>query len=207
MDANQRLKVVLATRNKDKIREVKQVLNGLNIDVLMLDQFPDVPEVIEDGATIKANALKKAKIVFESTQLLALADDTGLEVDYLKGQPGVYSSRFAGEDATYDDNCRKLLSLMEGVPWEQRTARFRCVIAIVGPGIEKLVQGTCEGFIIDEKRGKQGFGYDPLFYVPQYNQTFAEMPLALKNEISHRGVALKQGRKILQQMIEGKQHS
>ena len=207
MNARQRLKIVLATRNKDKIREIKQALKGLNIDVLMLDQFPDVPEVIEDGATIKANALKKAKVVSESTQLLALADDTGLEVDYLKGQPGVYSSRFAGEDATYDDNCRKLLSLMEGVPWEQRTARFRCVIAIVGPGIEKLVQGTCEGFIIDEKRGKQGFGYDPLFYVPQYNQTFAEMPLALKNEISHRGVALKQGRKILQQMIEGKQHS
>lgn len=207
MIARQRLKIVLATRNKDKIREIKQVLKGLNIDVLTLDQFPDVPEVIEDGETIEANALKKAKVVSEATQLLALADDTGLEVDYLNGQPGVYSSRFAGEGATYDDNCKKLLGLMEGVPWDQRTARFRCVIAIVRPGIEKLVQGTCEGFIINEKRGKHGFGYDPVFYVPQYNQTFAEMPLTLKNEISHRGIALKQAREILQQMIEGKQHS
>ncbi len=203
MDARQRLTVVLATRNKDKIREIKQILRGLNIDVLTLDQFPDVPEVIEDGETIEANALKKAKAVSDATQLVTLADDTGLEVDYLNGQPGVYSSRFAGERATYDDNCKKLLGLMKGVANEQRTARFRCVMAIVGPGIEKLVERTCEGFIINKKRGKQGFGYDPVFYVPDYDQTFAEMSLTLKNKISHRGRALKQARKILQQMIEG----
>jgi XTP/dITP diphosphohydrolase len=203
MDARQRLKVVLATRNKDKIREIKQILRRLNIDVLTLDQFPHVPEVIEDGKTIEENAFKKAKVVSDATQLLVLADDTGLEVDYLDGQPGVHSSRFAGERATYDDNCKKLLDLMEGVDQEQRTARFRCIIAIVGPGIEKQVEGTCEGFITDEKRGTKGFGYDPVFYVPKYDQTFAEMSLTLKNKISHRGLALKQARKILHQMIEG----
>jgi len=198
------LKIVLATRNKDKVREIIQVLDGLNIEVFTLDQFPDAQEVIEDGQTLADNALKKARAVSEATQLLALADDTGLEIDYLDGQPGVYSSRFAGKGASYDDNCNKLLGLMNGVPNERRTARFRCVIALVGTGMEKLVQGICEGLITNNKRGVQGFGYDPVFYVPAYNQTFAEMPLALKNEISHRGLALKQARSVLQQMLEAK---
>lgn len=201
MEARQQLQIVLATRNEDKIREIKAVLSGLEIDVLTLDQFPGVPEVIEDGQTLAENALKKAKAIYNATGLLALADDTGLEVDYLDGQPGVYSSRFAGEMASYDDNCQKLLRLMNGVPEQQRTARFRCVIAIIGLDVEKLAEGVCEGFITDKKRGTQGFGYDPVFYVPEFDQTFAEMSLKLKNEISHRGLALKQARKVLQQML------
>lgn len=202
MDARRKLQIVLATRNKDKIREIKAVLDGLEIDILTLDQFPHFPEMVEDGQTLAENALKKSKAISMATGLLALADDTGLEVDYLDGQPGVYSSRFAGERASYDDNCNKLLGLMNGVPKEQRTARFRCIIAITGPDIERLVEGVCEGFITDKKRGSQGFGYDPVFYIPTYDQTFAEISLTLKNEISHRGIALKQARKILEQMIE-----
>jgi len=202
MDSEQKLKIVLATRNNDKILEIREALKGLAIEILTMDQFPQIPEVIEDGQTIAENALKKAKVVSDAIHLLALADDTGLEVDYLRGRPGVYSSRFAGEGATYDDNCNKLLQLMKGVPQKQRAARFRCVIAISGSDVERLVEGVCEGFITDEKRGSQGFGYDPVFYVPQYDLTFAQMSLTLKNEISHRGLALKQARKILQQMIE-----
>jgi len=200
MATNQKLKIVLATRNRDKIREIRQVLAGLEIEILKLDQFPEIPEVEEDGQTIEQNALKKAKTVSDATRLLALADDTGLEVDYLDGQPGVYSSRFAGEAATYDDNCNKLLELMKGVPESQRTARFRCIIAITGFDIEQTVEGVCEGFITNEKRGSQGFGYDPVFYVPDYNQTFAEMSLDLKNKISHRGLALEKARKFLQEI-------
>lgn len=202
MALDQKLKIVLATRNKDKIKEIQQALAGLAIEIVTLDQFPLIPEVVEDGQTITANALKKAKTIYNATQLLALADDTGLEVEFLGGQPGVYSSRFAGENATYDDNCNKLLGLMNMVPREQRTARFRCIIAICGLHIDKLVEGVCEGLITTDKRGDQGFGYDPVFYVPEYDQTFAEMPLAFKNKISHRGLALKQARNILQEMIE-----
>ncbi len=201
------MKIVLATRNKDKIREIAQALQGLDIELVTLDRFPQVPEVVEDGATLAENALKKARAIFQATQLLALADDTGLEVDFLNGLPGVYSSRFAGEGASYDDNCNKLLALMDGVPEALRTARFRCIIALVGPDIERLIEGSCEGLITAEKRGSEGFGYDPVFYVPEYNQTFAEMPLSLKNQISHRGQALKRARGVLQQLLEQKHSS
>lgn len=200
MALDHKLKIVLATRNRDKIREIQQVLEGLEIEILLLDQFPEIPEVEEDGQTIEQNALKKARAISDATRLFALADDTGLEVDYLDGQPGVYSSRFAGKGASYDDNCNKLLESMKGVPEIQRTARFRCIIAITGFDIEQTVEGVCEGFITNEKRGSQGFGYDPVFYVPQYNQTFAEMSLDLKNKISHRGLALEQARKFLQEI-------
>jgi XTP/dITP diphosphohydrolase len=202
MALDHKLKIVLATRNRDKIREIKQVLDGLELEILTMDQIPQLTEVVEDGQTIEQNAFKKAKTVSDATQLLALADDTGLEVDYLGGQPGVYSSRFAGEGATYDENCNKLLELMKAVPEKQRSARFRCIMAIAGSGTTKLVEGVCEGFITNEKQGTDGFGYDPVFYVPEYDQTFAEMPLVLKNKVSHRGLALKQARQILQAMIK-----
>ena len=202
MDSNPKLKIVLATRNSDKIREIRDVLSGLDIDIFTLDQFPDIPEVVEDGSTIEENALKKAIAVSDATYLLSLADDTGLEVDYLDGKPGVFSSRFAGEDATYSDNCNKLLELMKGVPAKQRTARFRCVIALTDQNIKKLIEGVCEGVITEEKRGRGGFGYDPLFYVPQYDKTFAEMTPAEKNKISHRGQALQKAKIFIQQMID-----
>lgn len=195
------MKLVLATRNKNKIKEIEHALAGLDLELLTLDQFPQAPEVEEDGTTLEENALKKARAIFNATHILTMADDTGLEVDFLNGQPGIYSSRFAGEGASYDDNCNKLLALMKAVPKEQRRARFRCIVAFVGPGIERLLEGSCEGFITSEKRGSHGFGYDPIFYVPQYDQTFAEMPLELKNKISHRGVALQQAKKVLHQLM------
>jgi len=202
MNSETKLKIVLATRNQDKIREMRQLLQGLELEILTVDQFPAIPEVVEDRDTIAENALKKARVVADATQMLTLADDTGLEVDYLNGQPGVYSSRFAGENASYDDNCNKLLELMQGVPAEQRTARFRCVIAIVSPDFEEIIEGVCDGMIIDEKRGTNGFGYDPVFYVPRLGKTFAEMIPEQKNEISHRGIALRQARFFLQQWIK-----
>ena len=198
------LKIVLATRNIDKVREIKEALRGLAIDILTLDSFPDVPEIVEDGMTIEQNALKKASVVQGITGGLVLADDTGLEVDFLNGKPGVFSSRFAGEHASYDDNVEKLLSLMKGVPAEKRAARFRCVIALVGECIEQTVEGVVEGLILAEKHGTEGFGYDPVFYIPTSGKTFAEMSLDHKNRISHRGLALAKARTILKAVAEHK---
>ncbi|MCI0495967.1 XTP/dITP diphosphatase [candidate division KSB1 bacterium] len=199
------MKIVLATRNVDKVREIKDALRGLAIEILTLENFPDVPEIVEDGFTIQENALKKARVVQDIAGGLVLADDTGLEVDFLNGEPGVFSSRFAGENASYDDNVEKLLSLMKGVPAEKRTARFRCVIALVGEAIEQTVEGVAEGLILTEKRGIEGFGYDPVFYVPVIGKTFAEMSLDDKNRISHRGLALEKVRVILKALAEHKQ--
>jgi XTP/dITP diphosphohydrolase len=199
------LKIVLATRNSDKVREIKDALHGLGFDVMTLDNYPEVPGIVEDGKTIEQNALKKAAVVHNITGELSLADDTGLEVDFLDGKPGVFSSRFAGENASYDDNVEKLLSQMEGVPGEKRTARFRCVIAIVGQSTNQTIEGVIEGMIIEEKRGSEGFGYDPVFYIPTTGKTFAEMSLDYKNQISHRGLALKKARKILKALSEEKQ--
>jgi XTP/dITP diphosphohydrolase len=198
------LKIVLATRNIDKVREIKDALRGLAIDILTIDSFPDVPEIVEDGMTIEQNALKKASVVQGITGGLVLADDTGLEVDFLNGKPGVFSSRFAGEHASYDDNVEKLLSLMKGVPAKKRTARFRCVIALVGESIEQTVEGVVEGLILAEKHGTEGFGYDPVFYVPTSGKTLAEMSLDHKNRISHRGLALAKVRTILKAVAECK---
>jgi len=194
------LEIVLATRNLDKVREIKDILSGSEINVLTLDNFPQIPELVEDGDTLEQNAYKKAKTVFDITGLLTLADDTGLEVDALDGQPSVYSSRFAGENVSYDDNVNKLLEVMTKVPQNKRTARFRCVIALIGPNIEQFAEGICEGKILAEKRGLQGFGYDPVFFVTEYNKTFAEIPLILKNKISHRGLALQKAITILKQI-------
>lgn len=198
------LKIVLATRNIDKVREIKDALRGLAIDILTIDSFPDVPEIVEDGMTIEQNALKKASVVQGITGGLVLADDTGLEVDFLNGSPGVFSSRFAGENASYNDNVEKLLSSMKGAPAEKRTARFRCVIALVGESIEQTVEGVVEGLILAEKHGTEGFGYDPVFYVPTSGKTLAEMSLDHKNRISHRGLALAKARTILKAVAEHK---
>jgi XTP/dITP diphosphohydrolase len=195
------LKIVLATRNRDKVQEIRDALKGLSIEILTLDNFPEVPDLVEDGTTLEQNAIKKASVVFQKTSLLSLADDTGLEVDFLNGNPGVYSSRFAGEKATYDDNINKLLKLMRGVPEEKRTARFRCVIALIGPAFSQTVEGMIEGLILEERRGTLGFGYDPVFYVPGVGKTFAEIPVSSKNQISHRGLALQKVRRLFGKMI------
>ena len=189
--------IVLATRNRGKIAEIKELLAGLPITVYSLDEFSPI-EVVEDGASFEENAVKKAIEVAHHTGMVALADDSGLEVDYLKGRPGVRSARFAGENASHDDNNEKLLTLLEYVPWEQRRARFRCVIAVADPtGKYWTVEGTCEGLITRERVGTQGFGYDPLFFFPPFGKTFAELERQEKNRISHRGQALRRLRKTL----------
>ena len=183
--------LLLATRNRDKFKEIKEILGENKWKLLSLEDFPETAEVIENGKTFSDNALKKARAAFKATGIPSLADDSGLEVDCLSGAPGVLSSRFAGEKATYRDNNEKLLSLMKDVPMERRRARFKCVVALVDDKEEKWVEGVCEGIILSEYRGENGFGYDPLFFVPERNKTFAEMTRREKNEISHRGKAFR----------------
>jgi XTP/dITP diphosphohydrolase len=197
------MKIVLATANKDKVREMRHALAGLDVEILTRDDFPGIPDVVEDGATIEDNAAKKARAVCGATGMPAVADDTGLEVDALGGEPGVFSSRFAGEGATYADNVRKLLRELERVPAGERTARFRCVIALVEPsGAEVFVEGICEGTIAEEPRGSSGFGYDPVFLVPSRGRTFAELTLEEKDTISHRGQAMARMRRVLEERFQ-----
>jgi XTP/dITP diphosphohydrolase len=189
--------LVVATRNRDKLREIQAILYGTEVRVLSMNDFPEFPEVAETGATLAENAIKKAKEIFAATQLPSLADDTGLEVTALNGRPGVYSSRYAGENATYSDNVRKLLKEMKLIPTPDRKAMFRTVMALVNGKHVFTVEGMQCGEILFEPRGNNGFGYDPVFWVAEHNQTFAEMPLELKNRISHRGRALAKIKKIL----------
>lgn len=190
--------LVLATRNRNKVIELVALLGDLGIKIRTLDEFPDAPDVVEDGDTCEANAVKKARAIAESTGLPAVADDTGLEVDALGGRPGVYAARYAGEDATYEDNCRKLLRELTGVPREQRTARFLTVAAIALPsdGI-RVAQGTLEGVIAEEASGTLGFGYDPVFLIPELGKTLAQLSADQKNTISHRAKAFAKMREML----------
>lgn len=198
------MELVLATRNPGKVRELSQMLAPLGYEVVSLDRYPGVPEIVEDGATFKDNAVKKAATVARHTGRLALADDSGLEVDYLGGAPGVHSARFAGGGHNDRANNEKLLKLLSGVPAEKRSARFRCVVAVATPeGRVFTAEGTCEGIITTEPRGEGGFGYDPLFLVPEYGKTFAELEPAVKNRISHRGRALALAKEILAGLREG----
>ena len=193
--------LVLATRNRHKGEELAALLGGLGIKIRTLDEFPDAPEVVEDGDTCEANAIKKAHAIAAWTGLPAVADDTGLEVDALGGRPGVYAARYAGEDATYEDNCRKLLLELTGVPPEQRTARFLTVAAIALPldGV-RVAQGALDGVIAEEARGALGFGYDPLFLIPELGKTLAELSADQKNAISHRAKAFTQAKALLREM-------
>lgn len=168
--------LTVATKNPGKLREIREIL-GSEARLLSLADFPDVGDIVEDGRTFEANAIKKALAVASQTGHVSLADDSGLEVDALDGAPGVYSARFAGEKATDEQNNRKLLRLLEDVPDAQRTARFRCVIAVGAPdGSVQTAEGTAEGRILHSPRGTGGFGYDPLFLVSGLRRTFAELP-------------------------------
>jgi XTP/dITP diphosphohydrolase len=188
----------LATRNPDKVKEIRIILDDPKLELVSLLDFPGMGDIVEDGETLEANALKKAREAFQWTQIPSIADDTGLEVDALDGAPGVRSSRFAGEEVSYRDNCEKLLEMMKGVPKEKRTARFRCVVAYADLDEEFTVEGICEGMILNAYRGEGGFGYDPLFYLPEIGKTFAEMKPEEKNRISHRGIAFRNMNKRLQ---------
>ena len=195
-------RLVLATRNEGKAREITSLLRGLPLEILTLRDFPEVPELAEEGDTFAANAAAKALAVARATGLMALADDSGLEVDHLEGAPGVRSSRFAGEKAGDAENNHKLLRMLAGVPRDRRTARFRCVVAIALPdGRVSLAEGSCEGIITEEPRGAMGFGYDPLFLVPGLGLTFAELDPGIKNEISHRGRAMRRAREALARLL------
>jgi XTP/dITP diphosphohydrolase len=187
-----KLTILLATKNAGKTEEVLEILKGLPVEIKTLNDVPDAPDVVEDQPTFEGNALKKARTLAERYRSITLADDSGLEVDALDGRPGVYSARFAGEDATDDANNRKLLSELENVPDNRRQARFRCVMALVRPGGgEHTFDGTCEGRITRQTRGSSGFGYDPLFIPDGYTETFAEIGAEEKNRISHRAKALE----------------
>ena len=191
------MKIVLATHNHDKEIELQHSLRGLGVEICSLSEYPDIGDIEETGTTLLENSLLKAHTVHDRTGLPAIADDTGLEVDALDGAPGVYSARFAGADATYEDNVNKLLSVMEEVSEERRSARFRTVISFVDGNQELWTEGHIDGKIIDFPRGNAGFGYDPVFYIPQLEKTFAELSTEEKNKISHRGLALQKLRKIL----------
>ncbi len=196
-------RIVLATRNANKIKEIIAIFSDTPIEFVTLDAFPGAPEVVEDGQTLEANAQKKAYEIAKFTQHIALADDSGLEVQFLDGAPGVISARFAGVGCSYNDNNQKLLKLLKGVPTEHRKARFRTVIAVAVPeGATQTVEGALSGYITDRTRGEEGFGYDPVFLVPDQGKTLAELGPTLKNQISHRFKALEAIRPVLLKLRE-----
>jgi XTP/dITP diphosphohydrolase len=201
--------LVVATRNKKKLMEIRGLLADLDFNVLSIEDFDSIPEIHEDGSTFEENARKKAVQVARITKRLTLADDSGLEIDHLGGEPGVRSARFAGENATDQDRNRKILDLLKGVPRHKRKARFTCAIAVANPDVRdglgkisalpevEIAIGVCQGEIAFEPRGNKGFGYDPIFIVPAYNKTFAELGQEKKNQISHRALALKRAKDLL----------
>ncbi|MCD6441665.1 MAG: RdgB/HAM1 family non-canonical purine NTP pyrophosphatase [Candidatus Marinimicrobia bacterium] len=183
------MKILISSNNRDKIKEIRNIFQLPWVQLIALDAYLDAPEVIEDRNTLYENALKKAMMLAEFTGLPTISDDTGLEVDALGGRPGVYSSRYAGENASYDDNVEKLIREISPFPAEKRTARFRTVAVFYHPDRIISEEGTVEGLILTERRGVGGFGYDPIFYIPEKGKTFAELTTGEKNAISHRGKA------------------
>ena len=197
------MEVVLATRNKNKIKEMTALLAPLPLKILTLDQFPHAEEVVEDGKDCEENAIKKAVEVSRQTGKPALSDDSALEIDALGGAPGVISARFAGENVTYADNRAKVLSLMNGVPLEKRGARFRTLLALAVPGKEPiLTEGVTEGYIGLEEKGEEGFGYDPIFCLTEERRSYSQMSCEEKNRVSHRGKATEKMKKILENILQ-----
>tara|TARA_B110000116_G_C16795213_1_gene566248 strand:+ start:264 stop:863 length:600 start_codon:yes stop_codon:yes gene_type:complete len=193
--------LVIATHNNDKKIEMQYALRGLEVKILSLDSFPKIGEIEESGSTLLENSFIKSKEVYQATGIPTLADDTGLEVEFLNGAPGVYSARYAGKNITYEDNVRKLLSELSGVEKELRAAQFRTVISFFSSKKELWVDGSIEGIITEKPIGEKGFGYDSIFLVPDRGLTFAQMGKEEKNKISHRGLALKKMVKFLKENI------
>ena len=185
-------KIIFATGNQDKMREIREILADMDVEVVSMKEAGIHADIVEDGSTLEENAVIKAKTSCELTGEITLADDSGLEIDYLNKEPGIYSARYMGEDTSYHIKNANLISRLEGVPDEKRTARFVCAIAAVLPNGEVLhSEGTIEGIIGYEEQGENGFGYDPIFYLPQYGCTTAQLEPDVKNELSHRGKALR----------------
>lgn len=184
--------IIFATGNQNKMREIREIYGDLDYEILSMKEAGIDVDIVEDGESFEDNALIKASAIAKECDAIVFADDSGLEIDYLNKEPGVYSARYMGEDTSYDIKNANLIGRLEGVPKEQRTARFVCAIAAVFPdGSHKIVRGTIEGYIGYEPAGANGFGYDPIFYVDEYGCSTAELPPEEKNKISHRGKALR----------------
>lgn len=196
-------KIIFATGNQDKMKEIRMILEDLGIVVSSMKEAGIDVDIVEDGTTFEENAMIKAEAIAKLTDAIVLADDSGLEIDYLNKEPGIYSARYAGTDTSYEIKNNLLLQRLEGVPNEKRTARFVCAIAAVFPdGSKETVRGTIEGRIGYEIAGEHGFGYDPIFYLPEYGCTTAELDPEKKNELSHRGKALRLMREIIEQKMQ-----
>jgi XTP/dITP diphosphohydrolase len=197
--------VLVATHNQGKIKEFREMMQDLAIEWLGLAEAGVTVDVDETGATMAENAILKGEAYSKMTGLITLADDSGLEVDALNGQPGVYTARFGGAGLSHAQRYELLLEKMAGVPWEARTARFRCVIVLFGPeGMLGKVEGTCEGYIATEPAGEGGFGYDPVFYLPEFDKTMAQLPPGAKHQISHRGRAVAAIAPLLRETLHGR---
>ncbi|HJM47586.1 MAG TPA: XTP/dITP diphosphatase [Candidatus Marinimicrobia bacterium] len=196
------MKLIIATHNIDKEKELRSVLDDCPVEVISLEQFPEIGDIEETGSTLYENAKLKADTVNRITNLPCLGDDTGLEVDALGGAPGVYSARYAGDKVSYEDNLMKLLSELRSTPSEKRTARFRTIIFYTDGERELYTQGEIQGIITKSPRGSNGFGYDPVFYIPELKKTMAELTSAEKNKLSHRGQAMGKFRKLLLDIIQ-----
>ncbi len=195
-------RIIVATHNRGKLDEIREILYDIPLDIISIDEAGYDIHVIEDQPTFKGNASKKAVTTMRQTGEIVIADDSGLEVYYLNGQPGVYSARFAGEDATDDENMLKLLTMLKGVPKKDRGAAFKCYIVMAFPNGHLIeAEGICEGYIGFSPKGEKGFGYDPLFVIDDMGTTFAELDPETKNAISHRGKALRQLRAILRRQL------
>jgi len=198
-------KLLLATNNQAKVGEYKSLLHSLPYELVTLAEQGITTVVSEVGETLEENARLKATLLADKSRLLALADDSGLAVDALGGEPGLLSARYAGENASDKDRVSYLLSRLKGVPWQKRSACFRCVIAIATPdGEVEFCSGECRGMITLDPRGEQGFGYDPIFYLPELDKTMAELPLEMKNQISHRGQAARKVYQVLERLAPSK---
>lgn len=201
-------KIIFATGNAHKMEEIRMILADLGMEILSQKEAGITAEVVEDGATFEENAMIKASGIAEAAlrnpeygNVIVMADDSGLEIDYLNKEPGIYSARYMGEDTSYDIKNHELIRRLEGVPDEKRTARFVCAIAAVFPdGSKKVVRGTMEGIIGYEIAGENGFGYDPIFYLPDYGCTSAELAPEKKNELSHRGEGLRKMRAVIEEL-------
>ena len=186
------MRIVIATGNKDKVREINEILKGTEFDAVSMKEIGIDPEIIEDADSFEGNALIKARTVHELTKEYVMADDSGLCIDALNGAPGIYSARFCGEDSNYEEKFKKIFEMLKDVPEEKRTAQFVCAIAVVRPdGSSFTVRGECHGILHEKPMGEGGFGYDPIFYVPEFGMTTAQMTKDQKNSISHRGKALR----------------
>lgn len=194
-------KLIFATGNEGKMKEIRMILGDLDYEILSMKEAGISADIVEDGKTFEENAMIKAKAISKLANCLVLADDSGLEVDYMDKQPGIYSARWMGEDTSYDIKNKKIIENLEGVPEEKRTARFVCAVAAAFPDGRVITKrGTIEGIIGYEQRGENGFGYDPIFFLPEYGMTTAELPVEEKNKISHRGRALEQIKQELKKM-------